>query len=313
LSWIQAELLPTLSDNVVGAIREMSGNLMEFNKAFSDNTSNLGTALSKVNESYKLQIELVDAVNKIQESRTATANLQLFTKLTDSSEQLEKLAEYLRNTGDYLNNVRVLNEKLDLQENRTRIIEEMGLFFKTELKQIEARKGTISKAVGTVDDYLKQALEKLKDNADSQFVALQNSTIRQQDFFKSKAEEISVIASEINNLTKALESMKKLENATNEQNRKIDRLANSIESLAQAKSSGVVQIQQKTPIWQIVLIGVIALSSTALAINSFIKSEPKTEKMEIIQSQPVIQQPVVPAATTDPIEIEEADTVTAED
>jgi hypothetical protein len=48
LSWIQAKLLPTLSDNVVSAIREMTENLNDFNNKFAANTGNLGMALENI-------------------------------------------------------------------------------------------------------------------------------------------------------------------------------------------------------------------------------------------------------------------------
>ena len=238
LSWIQAKLLPTLSDNVVGAIREMTGNLTEFNKAFSDNTSNLGDALSKVNESYKLQTQLIDTVNKIQEGRTAATNLTLLNKLIESSEQIGTLAEYLQDTNQYLTNVRALNDKLDLNENRTRAMEEMGTFFKTELGQIEARKGVISQAVGKVDDYLQQSLEKLKENSEAQFNELQNSTIKQQDILQRKSEEIEKLVTELKQLTAVKECISKFEQTMRTQNSKLDNLANAIQALAKAKAEG---------------------------------------------------------------------------
>lgn len=255
LSWIQAKLLPTLSDNVVGTIREMVGNLTEFNKAFSDNTSNLGEALAKVNESYELQTKLIDAVNKIQEGRTAATNLALLSKLIESSKQIGKLAEYLHNTSDYLANVKALNEKLDKNENRTRTIEEIGIFFKTELEQIDARKGVISKAVGIVDDYLKQALEKLKENAEAQFNELQKSTVKQQNILQRKAEEINILVSELQKLESIKDSISKFEKAMNAQNGKLDNLANAIQALAKAKVEGTdIPTSTFQPVWKKILI-----------------------------------------------------------
>jgi hypothetical protein len=260
LSWIQAHLLPTLSDNVVGAIREMTGNLTDFNKQFSDNTGNLGTALAKVNESYKLQTQLIDAVNRIQEGRTASTNLALLSKLIESSEQIGTLAGYLHNTNEYLANVRALNEKLDLQESRTRAIENVGAFFKTELTQIENRKGEIAKAVGKLDDYLQQALEKLKENTDNQFRELQKSTVKQQDILQQNMKEVNAVVAELKNLTEIKKGIAGFENAIKGQNEKIDKLVNAIEKLAKAKAEGTnapISFKPKMPAWQKALIGAV--------------------------------------------------------
>jgi hypothetical protein len=276
LSWIQATLLPTLSDNVVGAIREMTGNLTSFNRQFSDNTSNLGAALAKVNESYKLQTQLIDAVNKIQEGRTASTNLTLLSKLIESSEQIGKLAEYLHHTNDYLANVRALNDKLDLHENRTRAVEEMGAFFRTELLEIESRKSAISKAVGTVDDYLQQALGNFKENAEAQFNELQKATVKQQDILLRRAEEIEKLVTELQQLSAVKESISKFEQATRAQNSKLDSLAKAIQALATAKTDGTnAPIAIKTPmqLWKKTLICVgstlVGLALLALLIANW--------------------------------------------
>ena len=77
-SWIQENLLPKLSDNVVGAIREMTDNLTRFNDTFSNNVKGLDYALAKVNESYRQQTDLLEVVNKIADKDLSMKNLQLF-------------------------------------------------------------------------------------------------------------------------------------------------------------------------------------------------------------------------------------------
>lgn len=245
LSWIQVNLLPTLSDNVVGAIREMTGNLTDFNNKFSDNTSNLGEALAKVNESYKLQTRLIDTVNKIQEGRTAATNIKLLNKLIESSEQIGQLAEYLHNTNDYLNNVRILNEKLDLHESRTQLIEQVGLFFKTELEQIESRKYMIAKSVGKNDDYLQQAFNKLTEHTEQSLLDFRKSTVKQLDLLKEKTEEINIIVSELKNLTEVKKAVAGFESSINAQNLKIDSLVRSIHKLAETKSGVTADLDLK--------------------------------------------------------------------
>lgn len=273
LSWIQAKLLPTLSDNVVGAIREMTGNLTEFNKAFAINTGDLGTALGKVNESYQLQTRLLESVQRIADKDLTYQNLQLYNALKNSTQEIGTLAEYLHSTNDYLTNVRSLNEKLDQNENRTRTIEEIGAFFKTELEQIEARKGAISKAVGTVDDYLKQALEKLKENAEAQFNELQKSTVKQQDVLQRKSDEIDKLVTELKQLTAVKESISRFEQTMRAQNSKLDNLADAIHALAKAKVEGsnapisLLPPKPKKRIWTNILIWVgTILGGLALVI-----------------------------------------------
>jgi len=234
-SWIQENLLPKLSDNVVDSIREMTHNLSEFNETFSNNVKGLDYALSKVNESYKQQTEIMTAVQKIADKDLSVKNLQLFNALTNSAKEIENLGGYLKYSNEYLANVKSLNENLSLQEKRTQIMEDVGVFFKTEADQIEERRGLMSRAVGTVDDYLKQALDKLRDNIDKEFAELQNTSLKNQDAIKQKTEEIEVIVKELNQLGNLKESFSLFSNELHEQNSKLTQLSNSIKELAEVK------------------------------------------------------------------------------
>lgn len=224
LSWIQSRLLPTLSDNVAGAIREMGGNLMSFNKEFADNTSNLGTALAKVNESYKLQTDLIEAVNKIQEGNTAARNIQLLGKLVESSEQIGRIAEFIKDSTVYLEQVRALNEQLGQQEKRTQIMEDVGVFFKTELSEINNRKEQMGVAVAKLDDYMKEALDAFKVRMQQQFEDINVSIVKQHEILDSRTKEMSAIALELQNLKPLRDSFGRFEVALNYQNENLNKI-----------------------------------------------------------------------------------------
>lgn len=251
LSWIQAKLLPALSNNIVDTLERMTNNLSTFNDTFSSNTKELGTTLAEVNQSYVLQKQLFDAVKQIADKDISIQNFNLYNTLKNSAKEIQTLAGYLNNTNEYLDNVRALNEKLDTQESRTRAIEEMCVFFKSEVGEIEQRKQAISLAVGKVDDYLKQALEKLKDNADNLFLELQKSTIKQQNLLKQKTEEINTIVGELQNLTAIKDSISRFEQAMRAQNGKLDNLAHFIQELIESKNINDIDFgKPKIPVWQ---------------------------------------------------------------
>jgi hypothetical protein len=238
LSWIQAKLLPNLSNDTAATLEKMSQNLVAFNNTFSSNTNELGKALSQVNESYRLQTLLLKEVKQIADKDISVKNFQLYNVLKNSTDEIGTLATYLNNVNDYLANVRALNEKLDASEQRTRSIEEMAVFFKTEVLQIEARKGMINKAVGTVDDVLQEALGKLKDHANDQLEELKKTTGKQYDFLQKNSEQIHALVSELKNLSAVKDSISKFEQAARSQNSKLDNLVTAIQALAKAKAEG---------------------------------------------------------------------------
>ena len=282
LSWIQANLLPTLSDNVVGAIQEMGVSLEYFNSQFSDNTSNLAVALGKVNESYALQVELIDTVNQVRESDTATANLRLFKQLTESTKEIRSLAEFLSNTTEYLEQVKTLNEKIGKQEDRVKTFENLGLFFQQEIKEIEGRKAEIAKSVGKVDDYLQQTFQTLKDNTEEQFKELQKANVKNQQLLLDKSDDVEMIIKELEQLPSIKKSAMKFEQTVEKQNQTILVLAKRIEELANTKADfPALSYNDIAPpstgkdkkIIQYILLALlslIALSTTWIAIKPFI-------------------------------------------
>lgn len=277
LSWIQAALLPNLSNDTAQTLERMSSNLVSFNKTFSSNTAELGRTLSQVNEATRLQKQLMEAVEKLTDKNISKQNLDLYNALRSSSQEIATLGGFLRDSNLYLAQVRELNEKLDKNENRTKAIEEMAKFFKEEAEQIQQRKEAISKAVGEVDSRLEETFRKLTDNTNSNIEAFQQALGKQQDVLQKKLTETQTIVDELKNLSSIKESISKFEKATAEQNRKIDRLAENIKLLAESKS-GAGKINIRVPkgirILLLSILGLITITCIvyiALVVQNIIK------------------------------------------
>jgi hypothetical protein len=248
LSWIQARLLPSLSNSVVDTLEKTSSNLANFNSTFAANTYELSNALSQVNVSYKLQAQLMSELKQLKIEEIAAANIAVYNNLKNCTNEIGGFGRYLHSVNEYIAHVKALNDKLDRHETRTKTIEEMGVFFKSEVEQIEQRKDAISKAVGKVDIHLQQALEALKENTTAQLLELQKSATHQQDILQRKMEETSKLVDELKNLTEVKKAISGFERATTEQSFKIDCLTAAIEELAQIKTNGGT-IRQKMPRW----------------------------------------------------------------
>ena len=275
LSWIQANLLPNLSNDTAQTIERMSNNLVAFNETFSSNTEELGVTLSQVNEATKLQRQLMDSVEKLADKNISRQNIEVYNALKNSSEEIDTLARYLQNTNEYLTAVRDLNEKLDKDDRRSKAFEEMLAFFKNETTQIEQRKAFISKTVGEIDSQLEEQLRKLGEHASENVNNFYMALGKQQDALQKKLDETQVIVNELKNLSSIKDSISKFEKATAEQNRKIDRLTENIRLLAEAKVEGTVHSNHEyyntTPIWKKIIIwgsvslGLLVLISIAIA------------------------------------------------
>lgn len=269
LSWIQVKLLPTLSGNATTAIYTLQQNLSTFNNAFSSNIKEMGSAFSAANQSHQDQLKLMQLVETMDVTRMAKANISVLRELQKNAQEFEKFNQYLHNVTGYLEKVQTLSSEINEHLNRTKAIEDMGIFFKDEIQQIDARKGAISKSIGVVDITLQNALCKLQDSAEQQlneFIKLSvnqhekfsktveqqqeamsyaiveqqakfNKTIgEQKSLLEHKVEETSLLIEELKNISAVKISMSVIERATTEQNSRIADLASAIEKLAQAKA-----------------------------------------------------------------------------
>ena len=256
LSWIQANLLPTLSNDTAQEIEKMSQNLAAFNQTFSSNTADLRDTLSQVNQTTAMQQQLLEAVGKINERDLTQQNLEMFTALKKNTGEIEQLCTYLHHSSEYLRAVKELNERLDHDNERARAIENMLHYFQEETRQIEQRKEMMSQAVGKVDSRLEEQLRKLTEHAENNLENFNKALGKQQDALEKKLNQTEVLISEIQHLSAIKEGISKFEKATKEQSQKIDNLTRSIEKLAEIKSVGTTHIH-KTINWKRLLIWLV--------------------------------------------------------
>lgn len=265
LSWIQANLLPTLSNDTAQEIEKMSQNLAAFNQTFSSNTADLRDTLSQVNQTTAMQQQLLEAVGKINERDLTQQNLEMFTALKKNTGEIEQLCTYLHHSSEYLMAVKELNERLDHDNERARAIENMLHYFQEETRQIEQRKEVMSQAVGKVDSRLEEQLRKLTEHAESNIENFNKALGKQQDALEKKLNQTEVLISEIQHLSAIKEGISKFEKATKEQSQKIDNLTRSIEKLAEIKSVGATHIH-KTINWKRLLIWLVPTVVAAFMI-----------------------------------------------
>lgn len=279
LSWMQANLLPTLNNDTAQTLERMSKNLVAFNATFSENTSKLDSTLSQVNRATVLQKQLLDSVSKIADKDVTTQNVKIYNSLKNCSEEIVKLSEYLNNTTEYLNNVRALNEKLDKNELRFQTLEKMLEYFEKETEQIEQRKLAVSKVVGEIDSKLEDNLRLLGEHASGNVEKFNVALGKQQEALQTKLDETHVLLEELRNISTIKSSISKFENAVKDQNRKIDNLTMAIKQLAESKQTSSANAmpqfvgKKSSPTWKKILLWslgiLIGISSVVLIVANW--------------------------------------------
>ena len=180
-SWMQTELLPTLSGNTVNALYLLQQNLITFNTTFQSNIGGLNKALEQVRNTSTEQVELINLIKDIDIRRVAQANVIVLKELKECTGELSQFTGYIHNVSNYLAAVNALNNSINEHLNRTAAIEKMGTFFEKEINQVSAREQYINQVVANVDDTLKKTFESLTLNTQKGIAELQNSSIEEFD------------------------------------------------------------------------------------------------------------------------------------
>ena len=292
LSWMQAELLPNISNNTSSALVRMTENLSNFNNTFSQNTKDLRITLTRVNDSSQIQADLIETINRLKIEKIANSNIEVYEKLKNSTNEVGVFAQYLQKTNEYLNAIQGLNQKLDEYERRTQVIENAGNFFAKNEKWLAENFDTanleVKAAIERFNENTSESLTKLQDSLNGQILNLDKVMQRQQEklqetltitteivtesftktqqafekaisdqqnALKEKLQETSKLVEELKNLTHIKEGIQDFKVATNKQNQKIDELAKEIRALAKAKIEGGTIKQEITlPKWIKILI-----------------------------------------------------------
>ena len=238
LSWLQAELLPQMSNDLGQVIFQMQRNLTKFNNTFASNTSQLDSVLKGINTTYEDQTRLLKAVEKLKIDEIATANIRVLQELKECTDEIEELGQLVSNTTEYITKVDNLNSLLSSHLDRTRLIENMGQFFREEVTQIEKRKHAIANSTADIDANMQRAFGQLREHTDREYQQLGEALANkhadflraieaQQEALNRKLEETSQLVQELKNLTAVKESMEQLALAEQSQNAKIETLVNA--------------------------------------------------------------------------------------
>lgn len=249
-SWIQTELLPTLSGNTVNALYLLQQNLITFNTTFQSNIGGLNKALEQVRNTSTEQIELINLIKDIDIRRVAQANITVLKELKECTGELSQFTGYIHNVSNYLAAVNALNNSINEHLNRTAAIEKMGVFFEKEINQVSAREQYINQVVANVDDTLKKTFESLNINTQKGISELQNSSIKEfdnvaqtMDALQQKfREQLQIQSEQFADALKSeresfLEYLRKQRESIAEKSSEITSIVNEIHNLADTKKS----------------------------------------------------------------------------
>lgn len=218
LSWIQCNLLPKMSSDVVSTLGVFYSNLNNFNSVFSENSKDLKKAFEQIQKAYQGQTEYTKELNKLDIDKAQLA----FASLGAATQRINELNIFLKDSSSYISRVVELNNKLDAADARTKAIEEMGIFFKNEIEQITLRKSMLSESVGKIDLALTEAISglhastkehvgKLQEYLAEIYINFQDAISEQHKLLTEKLSESSDLLAQFNRLENIENKLVKLD------------------------------------------------------------------------------------------------------
>lgn len=84
-TFLQAELLPSLTSDMAGSLTSLKDNLHAFNQEFSQNLDSFKGTISQITENVALQKEFLEKLHTIGYQQLAAANVEVFSRIEKSA------------------------------------------------------------------------------------------------------------------------------------------------------------------------------------------------------------------------------------
>lgn len=218
-SFIQIELLPTLTKDLSSVVELMQRNLMKFNSDFNSNLSGLKQLFDTSYKTMALQKNLIESIDKTKVSEITRYNVKVLQELNIAMNEFEKFNECFSAINSTIVSSYQLSNKLDSILGRTDNFEKIAnnlddkltkgdsllAFLSTHFVDLENHKNLVRNSVADVSHGISDVFKELKDH-------IQASSKNVKDFTVDEVNILTRLISEshngLNNLT-YLESLNK--------------------------------------------------------------------------------------------------------
>lgn len=177
LAWLQAKLLPELPSDTSDALSKLVTNLNKFNNTFAENTSKLGDSLKNVNDSYRIQADIIQSVHDMDVMKMAKANVNVLKELKECTDKLEVFNQYLNDIHGYTDAIHKFTTQFEGESDRLHVLEEIQQFFMRHKQEI-------AKDSADADIALREALRTMKESTNSSLNDINTILVQQAEDFK---------------------------------------------------------------------------------------------------------------------------------
>lgn len=249
LTWLQTELLPTVSNDISSVINKMTENLNAFNYQFSNNIEKFDNFMTNITETTVNQVKLIESIEHLNIRNIAIANIEVYDKLKNCTNQLEIFGEYLKSNNNYIDRINKLTEEIGNVQERTKMIEEMAYFFKEERGNIDQINKQLEKVDNVFIDNSDRLIndvtsfnEKIQLQLTKEYNKFTEFAENQQNSLQEKTSEFSTLVKELKNIGSLKESILQFNKAISEQNKKIEKINESVIEIKNSKKAKPIKV-----------------------------------------------------------------------
>jgi hypothetical protein len=245
-NFLQTKLLPTLENTLGKNLREFKENLNAFNAEFSENLVDFKGTIPSITDNLKLQTQFIKDFQKLDLQKIATANVQIFDKLTASTATFEKYVKFtnklnksIETADEVISKLTSLLDRLskfesnisnigDLIQNNDFHYGKVADFIQSRLKTLEDSYNRISTFIATSENDLSDFLNAYKDRIQTLSQKILGTVSETFDITDehnpfSKLKYLEPLNNGIDNQLKKLDTLEQLNNTLKEISQKLDK------------------------------------------------------------------------------------------
>lgn len=258
-TFIQTELMPSLSTNVIDNAIILQESFHNFNAAFTSNMNRFEPMLRAVLNTANTEINLIEKqaqfmheLKEIDVRKIARLNIDVLQELSKSMAEFEKFNICFGKINTFVDSAEKLNSSLNNQLTRTEFVveiaetikntvnsnSEIAQLLKADTKYVDNyidykkdRENEMREIIGDVDNVMKKAVTELKDSLNENLRAFREFAIQEEDSMRKVFEEKKNNFDELQKLSSVKSSLEKIEILSSKQDSKLDNLNSSINRL----------------------------------------------------------------------------------
>lgn len=241
-SWIQTELLPVLSKNVVSTLSLLERNLTHFNDSFKSTVDGIGDKLGTLGATYRQQEQILTTIRNLDVVKVSQINASTTASLQDAVKDIKVFADYINTTTTYLREVQSLNAKIDEHLDRTKHLEQIAAFYQKREAEIKKREDQIENIVEQSDKIMQLALDKFSQKTsqslskisgvfEAEEMKLDSLMQTRASLFDDKMRKLDSIINLINQMGTVISATNKLEKSNEDNTRAMNSLVDAIKVL----------------------------------------------------------------------------------